>query len=91
MASLLIRYEAVSFFLAFQENSSYVSSGVPSDTAEEQTSLSLPRINLSVPARSVNAPSDLCVVATSAISTQDYNSNQSIAFPPMDSSHLISV
>lgn len=81
MASLLIRREDAQFFLAFQANSSYVSSGVPSDTAEEPSSLSLPRINLSVSARSVNDPSDPCVVATSAISTQDYNSIQSIAFP----------
>lgn len=66
---------------AFQANSSCVSSGVPSDTAEEPSSLSLPRINVSTPARSVNAPSDPCVVATSAISTQVYNSSQSFAFP----------
>ena len=59
----------------FQANSSCVSSGVPYDTAEEPSSLSLPRINVSTPARSVNAPSDPCVVATSAINTQAYNSS----------------
>ena len=55
---------------AFQANSSCVSSGVSFDTAEEPSSLSLIRINVSTPVRSVNAPSDPCVVVTSAISTR---------------------